>query len=130
MYYDREGKKITMKEMVELRCSIKDYHVVERSLVTSKLGPALLVSTIWLGLDHSFNSDVPLIFETMVFMVNDKGDISNWSELYSDRYSTIEEARAGHKEACRLVECGLILSIPADEEGDTVDFKINISKKT
>lgn len=50
------------------------------------------VSTVWLGLDHSFSmSSKPLIFETMVFPRNDYG------ELDMERYSTEEEAIQGHK---------------------------------
>jgi len=53
------------------------------------------VSTVFLGLDHSFGSGPPLLFETMVF--GSKEDIQ-------ERYSTWDEALAGHKrileEAC------------------------------
>lgn len=54
------------------------------------------VSTVWLGLDHSFlpNQD-PLIFETMVFR---KG---YWSDLDCQRYTTKEEAIRGHKALMR-----------------------------
>ena len=55
------------------------------------------VSTVWLGLDQRLGfeveSDKPIIFETMVFPK--KGD---FSDLDCERYSTEEEAIAGHKE--------------------------------
>lgn len=44
------------------------------------------ISTVWLGLDHSFGGREPLIFETMLFPSNDM-----------DRYSTEKEATEGHK---------------------------------
>ena len=48
------------------------------------------VSTVWLGLDHSFNigKGRPIIFETMVFGGSFDGE--------QERYSTEEEALAGH----------------------------------
>lgn len=49
------------------------------------------ISTVDLGLDHSFGIGEPLYYETMVFK---KG---SWSDLYCERYSTEEEARKGHK---------------------------------
>jgi hypothetical protein len=53
------------------------------------------VSTVWLGLDHSFRSGPPLIFETMVFP--NQGDMG---DLDCDRYSTEAEALAGHARLC------------------------------
>jgi hypothetical protein len=53
------------------------------------------VSTVWLGLDHRFGDGLPLIFETMVFPAKD-GAVTSWGELDSNRYSTEEEAVAGH----------------------------------
>lgn len=47
------------------------------------------VSTVFLGLDHSFWDGPPLVFESMLF-IDGHGD-----EM--DRYSTWAEAEAGHK---------------------------------
>lgn len=47
------------------------------------------VSTVFLGLDHSFGDGPPLLFETMVF--GGKMDGETW------RYETWEQAAAGHK---------------------------------
>lgn len=59
------------------------------------------VSTVWLGIDHNhfgyLTEGAPLLFETMVF----KGDTSN--DIYMDRYSTSEQAKAGHKKALEWV---------------------------
>jgi hypothetical protein len=49
------------------------------------------VSTVFLGLDHSFGEGPPLIFETLIF--GGKLDQEMW------RYSTWDEAVAGHKHA-------------------------------
>lgn len=51
------------------------------------------VSTVWLGLDHSWSPLAPpLIFESMVFPKHTFG------ELDMNRYTTEEEALIGHKE--------------------------------
>ena len=56
------------------------------------------ISTVWLGLDHSFcGAPPPLVFETMVFEGGDSTD------LYMDRYSTWDEAVAGHERAKQWV---------------------------
>ena len=53
------------------------------------------VSTVWLGLDHNYSlTGPPLIFETMIF----GGEHAE----YQERYSTKEEALAGHERAYRL----------------------------
>jgi len=47
------------------------------------------VSTVWLGLDHSFGREgQPLLFETMIFGGRCGQDC--------ERYSTVEAARRGH----------------------------------
>lgn len=53
------------------------------------------VSTVFLGLDHSFGQGPPLLFETMVFGGEHDGDM--------DRYSTWKEAEQGHKMMCNIV---------------------------
>ena len=55
------------------------------------------VSTVWLGLDHSFGEGPPLIFETMVFGGEDD------FRYYQVRYATEEEAIEGHEEAIKKV---------------------------
>ena len=57
-----------------------------------------LVSTVRLWLDHSFWEWLPLIFETMIFSKH------NWLNDYQKRYSTLEEAKAWHVDACNFVK--------------------------
>ena len=54
------------------------------------------VSTVFLGLDHQFGDGPPILFETMVFG-GDHEEVGS----YTQRYSTWDEAEAGHK---RVVE--------------------------
>jgi hypothetical protein len=62
------------------------------------------VSTVWLGIDHSFgHGHRPRIFETMAFADQDWGGVLKlqW------RYTYEREARIGHKIACRYVRAHL-----------------------
>lgn len=87
-HYDKDGKPITMMECAEL-FEDKEYRRVE----WTELGKDEYVSTVWLGLDHGFGEERPLIFESMAFYDDD------WRECR--RYSTLEEAKEGHQ---KLVE--------------------------
>ena len=53
------------------------------------------VSTVFLGLDHSFGGPVPVLWETMVF-----GGVLD-GEQY--RYTSVADARAGHQAMCERV---------------------------
>ena len=64
-----------------------------RIVEQSQLG-GVKVSTVFLGLDHSFGDGQPLLFETMIF----RGE----HDQYQDRYSTWDEAVEGHKKACKI----------------------------
>ena len=60
----------------------------------------LEVSTVFLGINHRFgnNDRPPLVFETMVF----KGG-SEYGD-YTNRYSSWDDAEAGHKATVRKLE--------------------------
>lgn len=73
----------------------KDFEIANRIVAFSKLFDGTEISTVWLGLDHSFlPSESPKIFETMVF--SDRKDLDG----YMERYSTEQEAIDGHKKIC------------------------------
>lgn len=96
-YYDRYGIPIDLQTWAEL---LHQQGYDRLASTRFKLGThEIHVSTVWLGLDHSFNGGPPLIFETMIF--------GGEHDQYQERYSTEEEALAGHKEACRLVRQAL-----------------------
>lgn len=65
----------------------------DRQVAMDKLGD-VEVSTVFLGLDHSFGGAAPILFETMIF--------GGPHDQYQDRYSTREEALAGHQKALAL----------------------------
>jgi hypothetical protein len=63
----------------------------ERQVARTEVTPGVVVSTVFLGIDHSFGHGPPLVFETMIFR-DGQGE-----EMW--RYSTWEEAEDGHKRA-------------------------------
>lgn len=65
--------------------------------VASTSMKSVWVSTVFLGLDHSFGEGPPLLFETMVF-----GEDENENETH--RYSTWAEAEQGHKDVVNKLE--------------------------
>ena len=98
--YDRQGNRITIEEWGQLRKDRANI-VVEQTQVG-----VFFVSTVWLGLNHSFGDEPPVIFETMVFEQGDDNwvglrtmtdrDFSPWNELKVRLYSTEDDARRGH----------------------------------
>lgn len=92
LYFNRQGQPIAMHDWA------RAYEALDGRVVGSDRIDNWLVSTVWLGLDHSFGDGPPLIFETMVFPPDDDGGQS-WSEEYCERYSSEDEARAGHETA-------------------------------
>lgn len=78
-----------MKEWDEFLCT------ADRTVACTHIPPNLLVSTVFLAIDHSFGTGPPLLFETMVFLNEtrpyDKGG-------YQNRYTTWAEAEKGHAE--------------------------------
>jgi hypothetical protein len=84
-YYDRKGNEISMVRWSMLWRK-NTYLIIKQEHVGD-----YWISTVWLGINHNFMRDgPPLIFETMVFKGKE-------SDLASERYSTEEEALAGHE---------------------------------
>ena len=54
------------------------------------------VSTVWLGVDHSFGDGEPIIFETMIFAPDEYGAELARYDGWIDRYVTEPAALAGH----------------------------------
>lgn len=69
----------------------------DRHVADDTVGP-LRVSTVFLGLDHSFGGDPPILFETMIFGADEASDMH---ETYCKRYATWAEAEAGHHVAVK-----------------------------
>ena len=87
-FYDRAGEPITLTRWNGLIEDL-DYRRVDR---TSAQG--VVVSTVWLGIDHNLDpAGPPLFFETMTFGGPLDGEIV--------RYSSELDAREGHARAVR-----------------------------
>ena len=101
MYYDRQGKPMDLMDWAQ-HIEDREYSVVAQHWIRG-----WMVSTVWLGLDHSFSyieGTPPVIFETMVFPPGDEaGAHGIRSEDYCERYSTEEAAQAGHDRALSWV---------------------------
>lgn len=76
-----------------------------RVIKKTEVAPGVEVSTVFLGKDHSFGEEKPILFETIVF-----GGLRDEEQ---ERYSTWNEAVAGHQmivnsfaERCRY--CGTL----------------------
>lgn len=66
------------------------------------------ISTVFLGIDHSYDFGNPVLWETMIFRKDKDGSKELGSDIFHDRYSTYDEAIQGHKEAVKLVKSGKI----------------------
>lgn len=97
-YYDRDGIPISAERFYELKWgadgAISDYAIVGRDRVGD-----VEISTVWLGLNHSFTpGSRPVIFETMLC----GGD----HDQECVRYRALAEAQAGHAAVVDAVKAG------------------------
>lgn len=95
-YYILVDKKVVeVKDVLEWA---KFFGSPYRFLKDETFSNGMKVSTIFLGIDRNFGDGPPLLFETMVFDTNKKGEYSSLGEsIDTDRYSTYDEALAGHE---------------------------------
>lgn len=117
---DREGKPVSEPDLLRLGKWFEKNHKTPLTCTQTNI-KELLVSTIFLGIDHSFsifkNHRDPELWETIIFKGNQEGD--NFAQsIYMERYSTKKEADAGHERACELAELGSdhILSLEEPDE--------------
>ena len=106
-YYDRQGNPITYQQWIDVRSHGQDAWEAARRVDVTTIGDAR-VSTVWLGLDHSFGYGPPVIFETMIF----GGEHDQWQ----NRYCTEEEALAGHQAVVDALTNGTPLPYENDHE--------------
>jgi hypothetical protein len=123
--YDREGKPIGLGDWVAMR-EDHDHAIVAADYPVE----GVRVSTAWLGLDHSFLVGPPVIFETMVFDERRARKVTfggcellarpTWDE-WSQRYSTEDEARAGHARICDAIAQGKSRGTTGENQGSQGD---------
>lgn len=73
------------------------YENADRHVANEEIN-GVTISTVFLGLDHSFDGGKPLLFETMIF-----GGAHN---DYQERCSTWKEAEVMHQKAMDLIKNG------------------------
>ena len=85
--YDREGKPMC--------CLLAAPMTEEYRRVALTKNPKLMISTVWLGIDHGFRrSEKPIIFETMIFRTDEDEEKGH---NYQERYCTEAEVIEGHQ---------------------------------
>lgn len=86
-YYNRAGEPIAADQWT--------FGGEDARVARTILPNGMLVSTVWLGLNHNYGDGPPLIFETMVFP-----SVDDLTDLDCERYTTEEQAVAGHQAMC------------------------------
>lgn len=69
--------------------------VVKQENILDKNGETVRVSTVFLGLDHAWNSKTPVLWETMIF--------GGEHDQYQDRYTSYQDALEGHQKAIDFI---------------------------
>jgi hypothetical protein len=99
MYYRlTEDKKVVPVEMLEWARAFEKDRLIKKT----ELDNGVLVSTVFLGLDHQYGNGPPLVFETMIF--------GTGGDEYQTRCSTYEQALEMHQTALLTVPDLLINS--------------------
>jgi hypothetical protein len=90
---DNRPVRVDIREAVAWREAHPDRRIVKQEDVGG-----YRVSTVFLQLDHSFADDAtPVLWETLVFDRRDPNGVNHWSEIDGDRYTSHEDALAGHE---------------------------------
>lgn len=74
------------------------FEKANRHVAKTDLSNDVSISTVFLGIDHSFEGGKPILFETMIF--------GGKHDQYQERYATWEEAEVGHSQAVELASQG------------------------
>ena len=90
---DKDGNPVTCEDAIEWAQWFE--RPESRRVALDHPAPSIRVSTVFLGLDHSFaEGTAPILWETMIFGGPHDG--------FQRRYSSKEEALEGHKKAVAL----------------------------
>ena len=99
-HYILKGKEIIETDLMTWARWLEENRT-DRIIKQETVANGRWVSTVFLGLDHSFSEEgLPILFETMIFPGKDKP----LREEYCDRYATYDEALAGHAKAVKIAE--------------------------
>lgn len=87
---DADGKPVLCEDLMTWS---KWFETADRNIAKTEIGD-VSISTVFLGLNHSFNDGPPIVFETMVFGGEHDGEMQ--------RYVTKEQALAGHDKMVQM----------------------------
>jgi hypothetical protein len=90
---DAEGNPVPEPDLLTWG---KWLETADRQLAKDQLPNGVTVSTVFLGLDHSFFGGPPMLWESMIF--------GGPEDQYQERYASREEALAGHARAVLLAQ--------------------------
>ena len=113
---DDEHNAVPVDLMTWARWLEKDHS--QRVVAQTKLAnDIVLVSTVFLGIDHNFSEEgPPILFETMVFGMLEDDEMA---ESYCWRYSSWDDAETGHAMAVKKTEALLaIAAVKKDVDHD------------
>jgi hypothetical protein len=116
-YYSRQGEPITMRQWVAAFEYDRSLRFVAQTTVRG-----VRVSTIWLGLDHSYGRGPILIFETMLFAKEARGRTRKQCRWLRERdqdgyrWTTEVQALAGHDQ--HVAEVRARLRTPAERRAE------------
>ena len=94
MWYILDEENKPVKSSISIAGEWLDKNLKRKAVKQEYIGD-VYVSTVFLGLDHSFKSDKPVLWETMIF----GGD----HDQYQERYTSYEDAFEGHQKALNLI---------------------------
>jgi hypothetical protein len=97
--YILEGKTPVRCDNMRVWCKWMDE--ADRRVARDEID-GILISTVFLGIDHNFDDGPPILFETMVF-----DDVHKWLDNEMRRYCTWDEAEQGHRELVEEIKARL-----------------------
>ena len=101
IYYDRQGQPMTMHQWAE-KSEDEDYTRIAGDVIGPDEPldpiPLITVSTFWLGVNHNWRNNEPLIYETVI--------IGGGRDATGIRYATETQAREGHRRVVDELRAG------------------------
>lgn len=119
MYYILDENDKPVASTIKKYCEWIEEHPTKKALKQETIDESY-ISTVFLGLNHAWNSDVPVLWETMIF----EGPF----DQYQERYTSVEDALKGHEYAVSLAKD---LGASRDEQVKCVEklLELVINKK-
>ena len=91
---DVDNKPVVATSVIEA-AEWLDKNPERKAVKQENIGDDIYVSTVFLGLDHACNSNIPVLWETMIF--------GGEHDQYQERYTSCEDALEGHQTALNLI---------------------------